>query len=171
MDEPDLHLCPDLFTQGLHPLGEQTILRAPGQDQVTSLFGAVDPFKGDGLFEIYSHKRSEEFCLHLEHLTEMFQDHFLFVGCDNAPAHRSHDTRAYLKDQQGVLEVVYFPTYSPNLNGIEHLWRFLREQVTRDRVYERLDAECKAVMAWLEALPFERMIQTLGTLKKLTKTK
>lgn len=151
-------------------LGAQTILRAPGQDEVTYLFGSVDPFGGDHLFEIYSHKRSEEFCLHLEHLEELFPGHFLFVACDNAPAHQSHATKLFLSDKQDVLEVVYFPTYSPNLNGMEHVWAFMRGQVTRDVVYETLDAECKAVIAWLENLSFEQMIQTLGVLKKIIKT-
>ena len=101
----------------------------------------------------------------------MFPDDFLFVGADNAPAHTSHDTKLYLKDKQHSLEIVYFPTYSPNLNGLEHLWAFLREQVTRDVGYESLDAKCQAIIAWLEALPRERIIQTLGTVKKLIKAR
>ena len=170
MDETDLHLCPDLETQGLHLLGQQKILRAPGIDQVAYLFGSADPFTGEGLFEIHDRKRSEEFCLHLEHLTEMFADDFLFVGADNAPAHGSRDTKLFLKDKQDTLEIVYFPTYSPNLNGMEHLWAFMRGQVTREVRYLTLDDECVAVCVWLETLPFDRIIQTLGTLKKLTKT-
>jgi transposase len=152
-------------------LGHQTVLRAPGLDEVTYLFGTVAPFEGTGLFEIYDRKRSEEFCLHLEHVGELVPDHFLFVGCDNAPAHQSRETTAYLKDNQAWLEVVYFPTYSPNLNGMEHLWRYLRKQMTRNTRYTSLAAECIAICAWLEALSFEQIIQTLGTIKKLTKTK
>ena len=171
MDETDLHLCPDLATQGLHLLGQQTILRAPGQDDVAYLFGSADPFGGDGLFEIQDRKRSEEFCLHLEHLSEMYPYHFLFIGCDNAPSHQSHDTKLYLKDKQDCLELVYFPTYSPNLNGMEHLWRYLRKDMTCNTPYESLPTECVAICGWLEALPSHRIIQTLGTVKKLTKTK
>lgn len=171
MDETDLHLCPDLATQGLHVVGQQTILRAPGIDQVAYLFGSVDPFLGDGLFEIYDRKRSEEFCLHLEHLSELYPYSFLFIGCDYAPAHRSHDTALYLKDKQQEVELVYFPTYSPNLNGMEHLWRYLRKNMTRNTTYESLPVECLAICAWLENLSFDRMIQTLGTVKKLTKAK
>ena len=170
MDETDLHLCPDLATQGLHVLGQQKIVRAPGRDEVAYLFGSADPFTGKGLFEIQGRKRSEEVCLHLEHLTEMFPDEFLFVGADNAPAHISRATKLYLKDKQDCLEIVSFPTYSPNLNGMEHLWAFMRGEVTRDVRYVTLEDECVAVCVWLETLPFDRIIQTLGTVKKLTKT-
>lgn len=169
MDETDIHLCPDLDTRGLHQIGKQSIIRTPGRDEVAYLFGSANPFIGESLFEIYDRKRSEEFCLHLEHLGEMFPDNFLFVACDNAPAHSSGDTKTYLKDIKDCLEVVYFPTYSPNLNGIENLWRFLRKQLTRDTRYESLAAECLAICNWLKTLPLERIVQTLGRMKKLTK--
>ena len=170
MDETDLHLCPDLDSKSLHPLGKQSIIRAPGRDEVAYLFGSADPFAAESLFEIYDRKRSEEFCLHLEHLGDMSPDHFVFVACDNAPAHTSRDTNVYLKDNQHCLEVLYFPTYSPNLNGMENLWRFLRKQVTRDTRYESLTAECVTVCRWLKSLPPQTIIQTLGRRKKLTKT-
>lgn len=170
MDETDLHLCPDLDTRSLHRVGQQTILRAPGKDEVAYLFGSADPFSGAGLFEIFDRKRSEEFCLHLEHLGEMFPEEFLFLGCDNAPAHQSRATHLFLKDKQDGLEVVYFPSYSPNLNGMERLWGFMRGQMTRGKVYESLPGQCEAICGWLRDLPFERIIQTLGTVKKLTKS-
>lgn len=169
MDETDLHLCPDLDSRCLHPVGQQPILRAPGQDQVAYLFGSVDPFTGEGLYEIYARKRSIEFCLHLAHLHALWPDDFLFIGCDNAPTHHSQATLGFLKDHQEGVELVYFPTYSPNLNGIEHLWAYLRQQLTRTTAYPSLREECEAICAWLVSLPFERIMQTLGTLKKLTK--
>ena len=162
-------MCPDVASRGLHGLGAQTILRAPGQDEVTYLFGSACPLGGEALFEIYSRKRSEEFCLHLEHLEEMFPGYLLFVACDNAPSHQSRDTKLYLLDKQDVLEVVYFPTYSPNLNGMEPIWAFMRGQTTRDVVYETLDDECRAILAWLGDLPLERVVQTLGVLNKVMK--
>ena len=133
------------------------------------MFGAACPFGGEALFEISAPKRSEEFCLHLEHLEEMFPGDFLVVACDNAPSHPSRDTKLYLLDQQEVLEVVYFPPYSPNLKGMEHIWAFMRGQMTRDVVYEPLDDECRAILAWLGNLPFERIVQTLGVLNKVMK--
>ena len=169
MDETDLHLCPDLDTQSLHLVGNQPIIRAPGKDEVLYLFASADPFTGEGLYEIFDRKRSEEFSLHLQHLEEMFPEHFLFVGCDNAPAHQSRDTKLFLKDKQDSLELVYLPTYSPNLNGIEPLWALLRKQMTRNKVYESLQVQCELICAWLRSLPFEKLIQTLGTMKKLSK--
>ena len=43
MDETDIHLCPDLKTKGLQPLGQQAKIAGPGLDQVCYLFGSTDP--------------------------------------------------------------------------------------------------------------------------------
>ena len=133
-DETDLHLCPDLSRRGLRASGSQLGVRAPGQDEVTYLYGSVAPFIGEGLSESYPGKTAADFCCHLEHVMQRWPDHFLFGAADNAPAHRAKTTQAYLQDFHDRIEVVFFPTYSPNLNWSERLWKYLREQRTRNRV-------------------------------------
>ena len=164
-DETELHLCPDLSSRGLCALGSQTVVRAPGQDEVTYLYGSVAPFIGEGLYEIYPGKTAADFCCHLEHVMHMWPDHFLFGAADNAPS------QAYLQDFQDSIEVVFFPTYSPNLNWSEHLWRYLREQMTRNRGYDTLAQQCQHIVAWLNTLPFEQLIHTLGGMKKFANAK
>jgi len=165
-DETDLHLCPDLETRGLHSLGSQTVVRAPGRDEVAYLYGSAAPFSGEGLYEIQPGKTAADFSCHLDHLMQMWPNHFLFVACDNAPSHRARATQAYLKDFQDRIELVFFPTYSPNLNWIERLWRYLRGQTTRNHVYVSLPQQCEQIIAWLEHLSFEQVIQTLGGMNK-----
>lgn len=162
MDETDIHLCPDLKTNGLQVVGQQLKLEGPGQDQVCYLFGSTDPFTGDGLYEIYDQKASCQFCFHLEHLMDTFPDQFIFVIADNAPAHHSAATTAFLKDHQDRLELVSLPTYSPNLNGIERLWRVMREKLFRSQVYPSLDHKCLTLMNFFQTLPLLRFTDILG---------
>ena len=42
------------------------------------------------------------------------------------------------------------------------LWRYLREQMTRNRVYDTLTQQCQHIVAWLDTLPSEQVIHTLG---------
>ena len=58
MDETDIHLCPDLKTNGLHLQGQQVKVAGPSLDEVCYLFGSTDPFSGQGLYEIYDQKAS-----------------------------------------------------------------------------------------------------------------
>lgn len=167
MDETDIHLCPDLKTRTLHLKGKQVIVRSPGKDQVTYLFGSTNPFTGEGLYEIYDHKTSAEFCFHLDHLMELFAPYFVFLVGDNAPSHHSILTTDFLKEHQDKIEFVPLPTYSPNLNQIERLWKLIRDNLTRNHFYDSLESECKAIMKFLEKLTFQEFINLFGLAKKL----
>ena len=168
MDETDIHLCPDLKTKTLHPKGKQVVVRSPGIDEVTYLFGSINPFTGEGLYEIYDHKTSAQYCFHLDHLMKMFPDSYIFLIGDNAPSHQSKITTGFLKERQDRIEFVPLPTYSPNLNEIERLWGLIRNNLTRNHLYNSLDQECNAIMKYLEELPFQDIIDLCGLVKKLT---
>lgn len=167
MDETDIHLCPDLKTRGLHPTGQQLQVEGPGLDDVCYLFGSTDPFTGVGLYEIYDQKTSCQFCFHLDHLMNTFPDYFIFVVADNAPAHRSAATIDFLKAHQDQIELVPLPTYSPNLNGIERLWRVMRDRFTRNKTYETLSLKCSTIMNFFRSLSFDQFISILGIVNKL----
>ena len=168
MDETDIHLCPDLRTKGLQLQGQQRKILGPGLDEVCYLFGATDPFSGAGLYEIYDQKASPQFCFHLEHLMDLFPDLFIFVVSDNAPAHHSAATLDFLKQHQDRLEFVSLPTYSPNLNGIERLWRVMRDKLLRSVSYPSLDAKCETIMHFFQTLPLDRFVDILGVANNVT---
>jgi hypothetical protein len=168
MDETAMHLCPDLKTATLHVKGKQVSVPSPGKDEVAYLFGATNPFTGEGLYEIYDHKTSGEFCIHLEHVMELFSPDFIFLVGDNAPAHHSAFTTDFLKEHHDHIEFVPLPTYSPNLNQIERLWKLISDNVTRNHFYDRLRQECKTIMNFLENLSFQEFINLFGLAKKLT---
>ena len=46
---------------------------------------------------------------------------------DNASYYHSKEVKAFVKTSK--VELVYLPAYSPNLNLIEHLWKFLHKEV------------------------------------------
>ncbi len=62
---------------------------------------------------------------------------------DNAPYNRSKRVKEYLETSK--VEVWYLPPYSPNLNLIERLWKFLRAKVMRGYYYEKF-AEFQAAV-------------------------
>lgn len=167
MDETDIHLCPDLKTKGLQVKGEQLKVAGPGLDEVCYLFGSTNPFTGEGLYEIYDQKASCQFCFHLEHLMDTFPDDFIFVVGDNAPAHRSAATTDFLKAHQDRIEFVPLPTYSPNLNGIERLWRVMRDKLMRSKSYLSLHQKCLTLINFLQSLSFDRFVNILGMANKV----
>lgn len=65
------------------------------------------------------------------------------------------------------MELLYLPTYSPNLNLIERLWRFVKKQVLYSRHYDKFAAFKESIDNCLRNLGirFKGNMQTLMTLK------
>ena len=53
--------------------------------------------------------------------------------CDNARYYKNKELRAWLADKPIVQ--VFLPPYSPNLNLIEQLWKFLRQKIINTTFY------------------------------------
>jgi len=46
----------------------------------------------------------------------------------------------------------FLPPYSPNLNPIERLWKFMNERVLYNKYYEKFNEFKNAVLGFLESL-------------------
>lgn len=160
-DETDVYWCPD--TGRIYQLPQaQVKINSPGQNQTRYLLGSVEYPTGCGLYEIYPHKRNEEVEQHLTHLLDMCDGDFCFVVWDNASSHTTPMLWPFLLENSHRLMTVGLPTYSPHLNKIEKLWWYMRQKITRNHFYETFDALLKAVVGWLEHLPFERFCSLMG---------
>ena len=71
------------------------------------------------------------------------------VFCDQGPAYRSKELRENLPAQ---IELRYLPSYSPNLNLIERLWKLLRKNVTNNKYFETFAIFKKEVSSFLKSL-------------------
>jgi transposase len=59
----------------------------------------------------------------------------LIVIWDNGPAHSGEPLRAYLTTPDLRLRLVRLPAYSPDFNADEHLWGWVREEVTANTCF------------------------------------
>ena len=138
-------------------------MRSPGYaNPWLALFGSLLFPSGEGLYTIHAQKRHQEVQAHLQCLLDLEPDAFWFVVLDNASAHTTEQLTPFWQQHLDCLELVFLPTYSPHLNLIERLWRFMRGQVTRNHFYESLTAEAEAVVNWLSKLPFSRFCSLMG---------
>lgn len=162
LDSTDLHWCPDVGPS-YTPVGVQLKVDSPGYDNPWyALFGSLFYPSGEGLYTIHKRKRSAEFLYHLNLLLEYDSDAFWFVVLDNASAHTAEPVQAFAQAHQDQLELVYLPTYSPHLNLIERLWHFMRGELTRNIFYDNLPALARAVVQWLDSLPFAQLCSLMG---------
>jgi hypothetical protein len=81
------------------------------------------------------------FAAHLRHVARMYppgRHPRVVLLIDNAPWHRGKPIDDALRDNQH-LEFQRLPSYSPQLNPIERLWKVLRRRATHNRLFDTLD--------------------------------
>lgn len=75
-------------------------------------------------------------------------DRQVIIIWDGASYHRSKKVRT--KAQQLGFEILPLPAYSPDLNPIEGLWKWLREEVTQHYCHESLDQLRRDCFAFID---------------------
>ncbi len=82
----------------------------------------------------------------------------LIVIWDNAPAHGGDPLRVYLQTPAVRLRLVRLPAYSPEFNPDEHVWGWVREEVTANTCFgtaAKVRAHVDPFLAGLAARPEE----------------
>ena len=65
------------------------------------------------------------------------------------------------------IELLYLPAYSPNLNLIERLWKFVKKKCLYSKYYENFDLFCGAVQGCLSKVGADEYQSELKTLLSL----
>ena len=65
------------------------------------------------------------------------------VISDNARYYKSKLVKEYLKSSKIVM--IYLPSYSPNLNLIERLWKFFKKKVMYNKYYDTLEEKNEVI--------------------------
>lgn len=71
----------------------------------------------------------------LDQIAQRWPDEQLVLVMDNVSDHRSPMVRAWWAEQEGRGTPFWLPVYTPNLNLIERVWRFLKQQLTCHRFW------------------------------------
>jgi transposase len=82
------------------------------------------------------------------------------VICDNARYYKNKILNETLKDSK--IKQVFLPPYSPNLNLIERLWKFMRKKVINHYFYREFGDFKKAIFNFFENIrDFKAELETL----------
>jgi transposase len=84
----------------------------------------------------------------------------IHIFCDNAPYYRNKSVSEYLKKSNVSLH--FLPPYSPNLNPIERLWKWMKERVLYNTYYEYFEEFKKAIFGFFAALSIATVESIVG---------
>ena len=81
---------------------------------------------------------------------------------DNAPYNKSYLVRDLAKELG--IKILYLPAYSPNLNPIERLWKFMKGKVMANRYFPDVEIFQKELMLFLRGIrKYKQELSTLIT--------
>ena len=69
----------------------------------------------------------------------------MVVVLDNARYHHARLIQPWLKIKRNVLQLLFLPPYSPELNPVERVWKLTRRVCTHNRYFPTLDEVVEAV--------------------------
>jgi len=72
----------------------------------------------------------------------------IYIICDNARYYRSKLVGQFLETSK--IQLVFLPPYSPNLNLIERLWKFMKKKILYNKYYEKFDVFKKTTLGFFE---------------------
>lgn len=72
---------------------------------------------------------------------------------DGAPSHRSHETKEFVEEQKGDIILERLPRYSPDMNGVEEIWRQTKKAVA-DKFFEYIEQKREFVFRFIDGQEF-----------------
>jgi transposase len=117
-----------ITNRGVKPIGIEQ-----WQRQNYDLYGIVEPKSGDSFFYEFSHLDPICFEQLLKLVSQEFPDSLNIIQLDNSGAHTAGD----ITIPHNIL-LVFQPPYSPELNPIERLWQYLKDNLAWMR-YDTLE--------------------------------
>ena len=151
------------FLDGVHPehntkttkawikSGEKKFIPSNTARKRLNINGFYDPLAQDGVFQEAQTLNTQSTLAFLQELENRYpKATSIYAICDKAPYYFNAEVQEYL--QQSRVELIFLPTYSPNLNLIERLWKFMRKKVINIHFYEKFKDFKAAVTGFLENL-------------------
>lgn len=115
--------------------------------EYTYAYAAVSPQDGALDWMLASKMDTLNMGAFLEHVSQRHQQEFVLMVLDGAPAHRAQ----HLRVPENVA-LIRLPSYSPELNPVEHLWDELREKEFANRVFDSLGAAIAQIARGLKKI-------------------
>ena len=110
--------------------GQQPTIKTSGKRKSYKVFGLIDYFTGQFFYKGHEGKlNSENYIEFLNEVLAKTNRHIILIQ-DGAKYHTSKAVNNFFEKQKNRLTVFQLPSYSPDYNPIEKLWKKIKEKGT-----------------------------------------
>ena len=120
--------------------GQQPVVQTSGKRKGWKVFGLLDYFTGRFFHQgLEGRFNSASYTAFLARVLQQTTEHLILIQ-DGARYHTSADTKRFFAQHTQRLTVYQLPSYSPDYNPIEKLWKKLKQQETHLHYFPTFDA-------------------------------
>lgn len=104
------------------------------------MYSAVSPHKGDDFSLILPQVNTEMMNIFLEELSNAYSEYTILLIMDQAGWHKSKELNI-----PPNIQIEFLPPYSPELNPVERLWKWIKKEVVHNKVFATLEQLIESV--------------------------
>jgi transposase len=120
--------------------GQQPKVKTSGKRKGYKVFGLIDYFTGSFFYQGQEGRlNSAAYIAFLRRVLAQTTQHIVLIQ-DGARYHTSAETTAFFAQQRARLTVFQLPTYSPDYNPIEKLWKKIKQKETHLHYFPSFEA-------------------------------
>lgn len=137
--------------------GKQRIIPTYGKHQGVKLLGTLNYETGETFCMESTKYNAKVFLDFLKKVIEKYPAGKTVMILDNARIHHAKLIQPFLEQNKNKIELVFLPPYSPDLNLIECLWKWLKERVINNVFYKSVSEIRANVKAFLKDINKNKM--------------
>ena len=127
------------------PIGQQPLIKTCGKRKGYKVFGLIDYLSGQLFYQGQTERfTAESYCGFLASVLAATRGPIVLIQ-DGARYHTAAKTQAFIAEHGQRLTVYQLPSYSPDYNPIEHLWRNVKRAKTHNRYFPTFESLIEAV--------------------------
>jgi transposase len=128
--------------------GHTPLVKTSGKRKAYKVFGAIEFFSGrlfyQGIEGRFNGQSYQEFVRFVLGQTEKTKQHLFWIQ-DGARYHTCASTQQFFEERRQRITVWQLPSYSPDYNPIEYLWRNTKKEATHNKYFAQFEQLTQAV--------------------------
>jgi transposase len=145
-DETILRLFP-VLRRAWSAKGEQGVVAITGRNAKRVLFGVINVHTGHRIVKQYNNMRQENFQDFLHLLRRCYRHRPVWILLDKAGGHTTPRSTCSAKSLN--IELIWLPKQCSELNGMDHLWKQVKSNVSANYQFVNIDEHSVAAEKYL----------------------
>lgn len=118
------------------------------------IYSAVSPKTGKDHSLLMTYVNTKCMNIFLDHMTKELEGKEILLVMDGAGWHKSKALNIPKN-----IEIIYLPPYSPELNPVERLWLYIKQNTIKNRIYENISLLENSICDFIKNLKIEQIKQ------------